>query len=124
MIVIDTSIWIEYFKNHEPYSSLVSYELENRNVLAVECVFGEILQGCRSQSEINMVKGHYDNLPKINDQNLWVEAGLYSSKNKLFSKGVGLIDTVILLAARKEKAFIWTLDKKLLSIMLDREKYS
>ena len=54
----------------------------------------------------------------------WIEAGIFSSENKLISKGIGLIDCVILLSARKYKAQIWTLDNKLNSILTKGEKFS
>jgi predicted nucleic acid-binding protein len=52
MIILDTSIWIEFLKNNSDYYSKVKDLLENRKVLAIECVFGELLQGAKSKREI------------------------------------------------------------------------
>ncbi|MCK4761917.1 MAG: hypothetical protein KAW12_06940 [Candidatus Aminicenantes bacterium] len=66
---------------------------------------------------------YWKNLPKGTQQNLWLEAGKYSSKNKLSSKGIGLIDCAIVLAARKHHAKIWSLDKKLNTILAEEERF-
>jgi hypothetical protein len=78
--------------------------LENREVLAVEYIFGELLQGARNKSEKTIITGYWKNLPKCSQENVWIEAGIYSSENKLVSKGVGLIDGAIIVSARKYQA--------------------
>jgi predicted nucleic acid-binding protein len=57
------------------------------------------------------------------DTSVWIEAGNYSSENKLFSKGIGLIDCAIIVSARKHHAKIWSLDKKLNDILGEEEKF-
>ena len=120
MIIADTSVWIEFLKNNEPTSSLFERKLNNREILGIECVFGELLQGCANENEIKIVKEYWANLPKRDETNVWIEAGEYSGRNNLISRGVGLIDFVILVLAKRTKSKIWTLDKKLLKL-LDKE---
>ena len=117
MIILDTSIWIEFLKANPEYYSQIAQLLEKKEVLAVECVFGELLQGIKSDREKSLVSGFWKYLPKIDSSGLFIEAGLYSNKNKLFDKGVGLIDSLILVHALKLQISIWTLDKKLLKII-------
>jgi len=97
--------------------------LENRKVLAVECIFGELLQGAKSKREIEIISLYWENLPKAIIENGWIEAGKYSSINKLSSIGVGIIDSFIIVTARKVNAPIWSLDKKLNSLLKNEEKY-
>jgi hypothetical protein len=89
-------------------------------ILGIGCVFGELLQGCANENEIKMIKEYWANLPKTDETNVWIEAGEYSGRNNLISRGVGLIDSVILVLAKRTKSKIWTLDKKLLKL-LDKE---
>jgi predicted nucleic acid-binding protein len=117
MIIPDTSVWIEYFKKHEPIFSRMQNILENQQVLAVECIFGELLQGCRSEREKTIIVDFWTYLPRVDDNDLIITAGIYSYKNKLISKGVGLIDAVIISASQSANAKIWTLDKKLKVIL-------
>ena len=123
MIIIDTSIWIEYLKNNPDYSLKVKNLLENRKVLAIECIFGELLQGAKNKREIEIIYLYWENLPKAIIENGWIEAGKYSSINKLTSIGVGIIDSFIIVTARKVDAPIWSLDKKLNSLLSKEEKY-
>jgi predicted nucleic acid-binding protein len=124
MIVLDTSIWIEFLKRNPDIYPEVKLLLENNQVLAIECVFGELLQGAKNKRERDIITLYWENLPQSEQENIWIDAGLFSSENKLFSKGIGLIDSVILITARSHNAKIWTLDKKLLSLLKREEKYT
>jgi predicted nucleic acid-binding protein len=124
MIVLDTSIWIEFLKHHPDIYPEVKLLLEKNQVLAIECIFGELLQGAKNKRERDIISLYWENLPKPEQENIWIDAGLFSSENKLFSKGIGLIYTVILLTARSHNAKIWTLDKKLITLLKREEKYT
>jgi len=123
MIILDTSVWIEFLKGKGPYFTAVKTLLENRQILAMECVFGELLQGAKNKRERETIVLYWNNLPKINDEEIWIEAGEYSSAHRRISKGVGLIDCVIIVAARRENARIWSIDKKLNFLLKKEEKY-
>jgi predicted nucleic acid-binding protein len=123
MIILDTSIWIEYLKKNNEYFPKISSLLENREILAVECVFGELLQGTKNKSEREIVLKFWVYLPKENYTNIFIEAGRYAAENQLMDKGVGLIDAVILLHGIKSKSKIWTKDNKFLRIIPEELKY-
>ncbi len=78
-------------------------------------VFGELLQGVRDQREEKIVLDHWRNLPKVDESNLFIEAGRLFYRHKLYSAGVGLIDCYLIAAARTHKLDIFSLDKKLLA---------
>lgn len=123
MILADTSIWIEFLKQVNPISSLMRAHLEEQNIVATEWIFGELLQGARNRSEIEIITEYGNQIKLIHAPGLWIQAGQYSASHRLLSKGIGLIDVAILLAARHEKAKVWTLDKKLKSILKRAEIY-
>jgi len=124
MIILDTTVWIEFLKKHEPYFTAVSPLLEQREILAVECVFGELLQGVKTEEEQNIILQYWDHLPKIDTTEIIIEAGIYSNKNKLLDKGVGLIDTIILIHGIRNQSKIWTLDKNFLNILPEELEYT
>jgi hypothetical protein len=123
MIIVDTSIWIEFFKGNIKIFNELKALLEKGNVLGVEWIFGELLQGARDKREINIINEYWKNLPKSENFGIWIEAGILSSENKLFSKGVGLIDASLIILSIKYSAKIWSLDKKLNSILKKNQKY-
>lgn len=117
MILLDTSIWIEFLRGNKKYYDHVCELLESGNVHSVEPVFAELLQGANNQREIEIIKEYWYNINNFNEKGLWIQSGLYSQKNKLFNKGVGIIDAMIISYAVKYDIKIWSLDKKLLSIV-------
>ena len=124
MIILDTSIWIEHLRNDQKIFPIVSQLLENREVLAVECVFGELLQGAKSDYEKNIINDFWEYSPKKRYEDIIIEAGLYSAENKLADNGVGLIDAVILMHGIKSNSRIWTLDRKFMKIIPKELRYN
>jgi predicted nucleic acid-binding protein len=123
MIILDTTVWIEYLKNNQEYYSIISTFLERKEILAVECVFGELLQGIKNKYEEAIITNYWNYLPKKEYKDIIIEAGIYSSKNRLLNKGVGLIDAIILLHGIKSNSKIWTIDKKFRGIIPEELKY-
>jgi len=124
MILVDTSVWIEFLGVNETVFSRMRQILEKSEVVAVEWIFGELLQGARDRRERRIILGYWENLPKIAPDGIWVEAGILSREQNFTSKGVGLIDVAILVSARRANAAVWTLDKKFKSICGKDEIFS
>lgn len=115
MILVDTSVWISFLRNDDPdLSDILRKYLKTNEIVTVSAVFGELLQGVKSNRERNVVQVIWESLPKTDESNLFIEAGFLSNKHKFYAHGVGLIDCYILSACMKEGHALWTLDKKLL----------
>jgi len=97
-IILDTSIWIEYFKGNDNYFDICQQLIEKGEVATIELIFAELLQGARSKREV-------------------ILAGEYSQKGKLISKGIGLIDACIITATITSNSKLWTLDKKIIAFL-------
>ena len=121
MIIPDTSIWIEFFKLHEPYFTELKDFLEKREIVVLSSIFGELLQGVKSQNERRIILEYWQYLPKVDESELLIKAGEYSFENKYISKGVGIIDASIVVMAIKNNSVIWTLDEKLKRVL--RKEY-
>ena len=117
MILVDTSVWIEFLRqNNEPIEQQMIREIDKGVVIAVSPVFGELLQGVKNEREEKIILDLWDDLLKINEDQMFIEAGRLSFLHKLNSRGVGLIDCAILAAAKMNKLQIWSMDKKLLEV--------
>ncbi len=123
MIIIDASIWVEFFKNRQPFYNKITTLLEENQIYALECIFAELMQGALNIRERNIIYEYWLNLPKPEVENLLIKAGIESGKNKWISKGIGLIDSVIILSSRETLSKIWTLDKKLKKILKKEETF-
>jgi predicted nucleic acid-binding protein len=123
MILVDTSVWVEFLKGHQPYLDQMNELLDERQILAVEPVFGELLQGAKDDRERRILLEFWENLPKNQMEEAWVKAGELSSRNKWIDHGIGLVDAVLIISARESKARVWTLDKKLKSVLHKNENF-
>jgi predicted nucleic acid-binding protein len=117
MIIIDTSIWIDFLKGNFEKNNIIIDLIETRQVLMLECISAELLQGAKSKREKDIIIEYWNNLPNISMDNLWIEAGVYSSKNNLIDKGIGIIDSVIITACKKTNSKLLTRDKKILRFL-------
>lgn len=124
MILVDTSIWIEFLRGKEPLFTIMVRAMQTLQILTVECVFGELFQGCHDRNERDVIKRYWQDLPRASLEGLFIEAGITSQMNRWKDRGVSLIDAVIILAARSHRAKIWTLDKKLRHLLSAHEIFS
>ncbi|MCC5815407.1 MAG: PIN domain-containing protein [Leptospira sp.] len=123
MILVDTSIWIEFFRGIDPYFTRLRKLIENSDIVAHEVIFGELFQGCKSKEELLFISEYLLCINRLNSEGSFIEGGKLSFQNKYISKGIGLIDSVLISEARKQKIQIWTLDKKLLKALSKEEIY-
>jgi hypothetical protein len=123
VIIVDTSVWIEFFRQREPWHASLRRLLESRQVLALECIFGELLQGVKNEREAAVILEYWTHLPKLDENGLWLEAGDQARRHGWPTKGVGLIDAFIMTGARRCDGRVWTLDKKLESILEPKKRY-
>jgi predicted nucleic acid-binding protein len=114
----DTSIWIQYFKGNPEYFKTCQQLLNTGSVYTLEVIIAELMQGAKGKRELEMIELFYQNLPKLDAHDQIFEAGAFSQKNQLISKGIGLIDSIIIFAAIQKLKKIWALDKKIKSFLV------
>ena len=54
-IILDTSVWIEYFKGKEDYFDICQPLIEKVEVITFELIFAELLQGALNKREIELI---------------------------------------------------------------------
>jgi predicted nucleic acid-binding protein len=63
MILVDTSVWIDYFKGiSAPHTDLLDYELQHNRVIMGDLIMTELLQGFRADREYHTAKSLIDTL--------------------------------------------------------------
>ncbi|EMK26132.1 PIN domain-containing protein [Leptospira kirschneri] len=124
MILVDTSVWIEFFRGNEPYYSELKELIESSEVLVHEVVFGELLQGCKNKNEVSFILEYWKNLNTLTSDGSFLSAGKLSFESKHIDKGIRLIDSVLINEVRSNKLRLWTLDKKILNVLDKKEIYS
>ena len=124
MILVDTSIWIEFFKKKEPYFTELKELIESYEVITHQVIFAELLQGCKNNHEVDIILEYFENLQKIPDNLSFIHAGKLSYSARLFDKGIGLIDAVLIFHSKENKYKLWTLDKKIIKFLNKKEIYT
>jgi predicted nucleic acid-binding protein len=122
-LIVDTTVWIEFFRGKLDYHQRLLPLIEAGQVLALQCVFGELLQGARTERERAVIERFWQALPEAEVPGLFLLAGRLASIERYAQKGVGVIDATIVASARRLKARVWSLDRKLNAVLLEGEKY-
>ncbi|OGP70669.1 MAG: hypothetical protein A2W09_03805 [Deltaproteobacteria bacterium RBG_16_50_11] len=112
-ILVDTSVWIKYFKDKSAgLSRRVDEILTKQEVCVPKIVIAELLQGSRSEREISVIED-FVNAFHIIDQkeDTWVKAGRLSFSLKKKGKTVHLTDCYIAVIAKEYDCRILSLDE-------------
>jgi predicted nucleic acid-binding protein len=116
MVLVDSTIWIEFFKSNPVFLNKMESLLESKEVITIEPVFAELLYGSRSAKERNTIILYWKVLPKITfSEGSIIESAEFANKSNFHNSGIGLIDSVLINTTIKNKCLLWTLDKKILN---------
>jgi predicted nucleic acid-binding protein len=116
-VLVDTSVWIEFFRKKEPYYSAVSDLMEREKVCCIGIVLAELLQGAKSEKELGTIRDFlhvFDFLPEASEK--WASAGELSCALRRKGKSAGLSDCYIASIAQSAEVRLFTLDKHFIAI--------
>ena len=125
MILIDTSVWIEFLKQKESCVQEIKMLLEAQKVITIEPVFSELLFGVRNNQEEEMILSYWLVLPKIEfGTNTMLSAAQFASKEDYQQRGIGLMDAILIKSAMDGNHMIWTLDQRITANLDQKYIYS
>jgi predicted nucleic acid-binding protein len=110
MILVDTSVWVDHFRNG---NAQLKAWLNNNEVVVHPFVIGELACGSlRNRSEIlNLLSELPEATVAQHDEVL-----TFIENNRLYGTGIGWIDAHLVASALLSKSKLMTLDKPLLKI--------
>ncbi len=111
-ILVDTSVWIEFFRGRDPGRNAVDRWMEQDRVVCSGLVLVELLQGARSQRERKVVEGFpevFDFLPET--PSIWARAGILANRLRRRGTTVGLADCYLAVSAVAAGVRVATLDR-------------
>lgn len=110
-VLVDSSVWIEFFRKNEPYHSLVSQLMDDEQVVCCGVILAELMQGAKSDKELAVLEDFLQVFSFIPESpELWAAAGKLSYQLRRKGVTVGLSDCFIAVAAASAKAQVATLD--------------
>ncbi len=110
-VVVDTSVWIEFFRKHDPYYGIVSRLIDDEQVYCCGIIIAELMQGAKSDKELAILDDFLRVFPFIPETpQLWAAAGKLAFQLRRKGLTVGLSDCYIAVAAASCHAPVATLD--------------
>lgn len=112
-VIIDTSVWIDYFqKVNSDFSNQVDKLLTQANIYVPKIIIAELIQGAHSEKEVALIKEFLEAFRIIGEEEeTWFKAGSLSYTLKKKGKTVNLTDCYISIIAKEQNCAILTLDK-------------
>lgn len=116
-VLIDTSIWIMYFRDERNIVETVENLLNKNAAFITGPVISELLQGMKNKKEMELLNKYIDAVPyepcQLDD---WKNTGIISLELRKKGITVPLTDVLIASVAMRCKMKIYTLDKHFLVI--------
>lgn len=119
MVLLDTSVWIEYFRPRPQINpAIVALLLEERRVVTCLPVRAELYSGVYFPEARRKFVWAFDASrtidPDWNAVGTWDQLASFAQVAHRRGLGLpGLVDRMILLAARESDGYLWTLERKL-----------
>ncbi len=111
-ILVDTSVWIEFFRKKEPYYRVVSDWIDEDRICCIGLILAELLQGVKTEKELGVVKDFLYVFEFLKEsKELWEKAGELSFNLNKKGRMAGLSDCYIAAASKENGVGIITLDK-------------
>ena len=114
-VLLDTSVWIDYFRGGDrPLSQMVDEIISGGEVFVPGIVLAELIQGARSEREIAIIEDMIETFTFLDigpGDGAWVEAGRLSYDMKKAGAAVHLADCLIAVLSRKSGCRVVTRDR-------------
>ena len=112
-VLIDTSVWIDYFRNTSAETSgRVEALMSEAEICVPKVVLAELLHGSKSEREVRTIESFFEAFTILDrGESSWVDAGKLAYQLKRKGKTVNLTDCYIAVIAREQGCAILTLDR-------------
>ena len=113
MVLVDTSVWIEFLDHNNPSVSVDLEALLRRGEVATTgLVLAELRRGCRS---IPQVRGLFQAMEPLlylePDRDCWLRTGELAAECSARGYQIGIADCLLAALALREGALVFTLDR-------------
>ena len=117
-VLIDTSVWIGYFKDRDSrFSDKVDELLTSAHICVPKVVIAELIQGAKSEKEIAVIKEFFEAFTIIDHtESTWEQAGRLSFSMKRKGITINLIDCYLAITAQENNCKLFSLDEHFSSI--------
>lgn len=110
MVLVDTSVWIRFLSNRQPFAAELEDLLAGGEVSGHDFVYGELLIGDKGgRKQLLAAYQLIHQAPMVPH----VEVVSFVRQHRLHGRGVGWIDTHLVASALVGRLDLWTADPRL-----------
>jgi predicted nucleic acid-binding protein len=111
--LVDTSIWIDFFRGNSQMIKHRMIQLLNENAICFNgIILSELMIGARNQKELDFIKDNFQGLIYLEtDRDFFVYASEIGNRVQKGGKTISLSDLLILAHAKKNNLTVFTRDK-------------
>jgi predicted nucleic acid-binding protein len=114
MILVDTSVWIEFFRQETLIADHIRVLLKKKAIVTLEPIFSELLYGVSNMKEYEVVHSFWQMLPKIDfPEGSMIEAASLARQRNYHLMGIGVLDAAIIKATEEGDHRLWTLNDRI-----------
>lgn len=111
LILIDSSVWVEYFKKQEKVFDHINLLVEHKKAAIVKLILAELIQGAKTKRELAVIKDLSDAIPVLQEEHdTWEKAAILSFEMRRKGLTVGLSDCYIAVLAKSHQAKLFSFD--------------
>jgi predicted nucleic acid-binding protein len=111
MILVDTSVWVEFFRQQTPVADHVRVLLNKKAIVTMEPIFSALLYGVSHMKEYEVVQAYWQMLPKIEfKEGSLIEAASLARQRNYHLMGIGVLDAALIRATEEGDHRLWTLN--------------
>ncbi len=113
MVVVDTSVWVQFLRvKSSPEHLELARLLRQRKVAMVGPVLAEVIQGAKDRREFDHLSELLQKLPYVDEsQGTWSRVGTLAHILRQRGRSVAMIDLVIAALAIENDCSVYTLDE-------------
>ena len=111
-ILVDTSIWVEYFNRPgSKYADRLAELLETEAACITGIILAELLQGAKTPAEFNLLRNSLKVVPLLKEtEKTWEKVGKLSFELPRKGTVIPLTDCLIAVLAQENNCQVFTLD--------------
>ncbi len=113
LIIVDTSIWIEYFRNRKaPLVEKLESLIYQRQIRNIPLITAELIRGCLHLKEVHHIQTTIKPIPCCPmEESTWEKVALFAFGLARKGLSVSLVDAVIAHITIEAGHVLWTKDK-------------
>jgi len=115
--LIDTSVWIDFFRKKEPCYDLISQLLDEQTICTTGLIMAELIQGAKTHKEVDIIKDFVPTFEYLQDTpHIWLNAAEAAHKLRQTGTTASLSDCLIAALALHYDAELLSLDSHFTTI--------